>query len=101
MYRHERDHGALFTQRPVSAPLPATALQPQRAWPPRPSGQANGRPDGLPFIDRNRDGKPDVRPNDGRGDGRNDGRNDGVITVQRWAPGYAPIGAAPGEYVRG
>ncbi|WP_416761526.1 DUF6600 domain-containing protein [Roseateles sp. So40a] len=83
VYRHEREHGALFTQRPVSAPLPATALQPQRSWPPRPSGQANGRPDGLPFIDRNRDGKPDVRPNDGRNEGRpfidrnNDGRPDG------------------------
>ncbi len=70
VYRHERDHGSLFTQRPVADPLPAATLQPQRSWPPRPSGQIDGRPDGRsdgrvegrPYLDRNRDGRPDTGP---------------------------------------
>ncbi|OWQ93415.1 hypothetical protein CDN99_02755 [Roseateles aquatilis] len=63
-YRNEREHGPLYTQRPVTAPLPAAALQPQRSWPPRPGGQVDGRPDGRPFVDRNHDGRPD-RPDEG------------------------------------
>ena len=81
-YRHEREHGALFTQRPVAAPLPATALQPQRSWPPRPGGQADSRPDGRPFIDRDRDGRPDGRPDGREGrpylDRNGDGRPDNI-----------------------
>lgn len=93
-WRHEREHGALFTQRPVTGPLPAAALQPQRSWPPRPGDQTVSRPDGRPIVDRNHDGRPDVRA-----DGRNDGRNDGRPFIDRNHDGR-PDGfgdARPGE----
>ncbi|MBO9688160.1 MAG: hypothetical protein J7598_16285 [Mitsuaria chitosanitabida] len=90
IYRNEREHGPLYTQRPVAAPLPAAALQPQRSWPPRPGtqteGRPDGRPDGRPFVDRNHDGRPDNQPggrpfidrdHDGRPDARPDVRNEG------------------------
>ncbi|MDH0864332.1 DUF6600 domain-containing protein [Mitsuaria sp. GD03876] len=84
VYRHEREHGALFTQRPVMGPLPAAALQPQRSWPPRPSDQTVNRPDGRPIVDRNHDGRPDGRPIvDRNGDGKPDGRNDGRPFIDR------------------
>lgn len=87
IYRNERDHGPLYTQRPVVGPLPPAALQPQRSWPPRPGSQPDGRPDGRPVVDRNHDGRPDNVPG-GRGEGRpfvdrnNDGRPDGRPEVR-------------------
>lgn len=91
-YRNERDHGPLYTQRPVAGPLPAATVQPQRSWPPRP-GQADGRADGRPFVDRNHDGRPD-RPGEGR---PNDGRpNDGRPTDVRPGEGR-PTDVRPGE----
>lgn len=115
VYRNQRDHGELYTQRPVAGPLPVTALQPQRSWPPRPIGQADGRPDGRPggrndgqpFIDRNHDGRPDGRGDgraDGRGDWRGDGRGEGRPFIDRNGDGRPdnvgetrPGEARPGE----
>lgn len=99
-YRNEREHGPIYTQRPVVGPLPPAALQPQRSWPPRPGTQPDGRPDGRPIVDRNHDGRPDNLPggrgdgrpgvdrnHDGRPDGRNDGRpGDAIRGVFRPTP---------------